>query len=248
MLDSVEFQSFRDFNVLISTQSSPSLIDLPSYSFDLTIIDNSSLGGFIPDNFNALLDNASGSWIKIMFADDYFISCSDLSNIVQAISFGQSSWYVTCSLNKYSPLSLYTALIKPFFSRFLLDINTIGSPSSLVLCNSDQLPRMDLNSWMLLDCDYYLSLYNIFGLPSVIDNVFVVNEIHVGQFSSLRRSKDHRVINKLKSEYEYLLSKNSYKTLPSLLKFLFKLYVFMRRKFDLFIYFFIHRPSFPEAR
>ena len=235
LLDSIDLQTFRDFDVVISTQSSPSLLSIPVYSFSLTVVDNSTVKGFIPENFNSLLDHATGSWIKIMYSDDYFSSINDLFYISNVIRSTASSWCITCSLNKRSHSFFYSNAVRPFYCRFLLDVNTIGSPSCLVLRNSSvRLPRMDSQSWMLLDCDYYISLFKLYGYPKVINNVFVVNELHNAQFSSLRRSRNSEVIHKLSSEYLYLCRKNDYLPISPLFKLLLRLFVLVRRKIDLF--------------
>ena len=232
LLDSIDLQTFRDFDVVISTQSSPSLLSIPVYSFSLTVVDNSTVKGFIPENFNSLLTMrlVLGS---IMFSDDYFSSINDphISNVFVLPLL----LCITCSLNKRSHSFFYSNAVRPFYCRFLLDVNTIGSPSCLVLRNSSvRLPRMDSQSWMLLDCDYYISLFKLYGYPKVINNVFVVNELHNAQFSSLRRSRNSEVIHKLSSEYLYLCRKNDYLPISPLFKLLLRLFVLVRRKIDLF--------------
>lgn len=91
-----------------------------------------------------------------------------------------------------------------------MEVNTIGSPSAIVLRNSKKI-LFDKKSWMRLDVDYYLSLFKKLGKPLYINDVFIVNEIHKNQFSALLLNKDKYIKNKLKNEFEYLFNKHKYK-------------------------------------
>ena len=66
LLDSIDLQTFRDFDVVISTQSSPSLLSIPVYSSSLTVVDNSTVKGFIPENL-ILLDHRLVLGSKLCF-------------------------------------------------------------------------------------------------------------------------------------------------------------------------------------
>ena len=75
-----------------------------------------------------------------------------------------------------------------FYNKNILEVNTIGSPSSLVIRNENPI-LFDQKTWMRLDVDYYQTLYEKFGKALKIKNVFIVNEIHSEQFSNLMINK-----------------------------------------------------------
>ena len=115
-----------------------------------------------------------------------------------------------------------------------MEVNTIGSPSAIVLKNTKKI-LFDKNLWMRLDVDYYFSLFKKLGKPLYIRNVFIVNEIHKKQFSSLMLNKDKTTKIKLKEELEYLRYKHNYK--KEFLKFIFlRLFIKLDRLILSFLY------------
>ena len=74
---------------------------------------------------------------------------------------------------------------------------------------------------MRLDVEYYYSMFQI-GKPSFIPDVFMVNEIHEGQFSSIMINKNNYVKNRLIKELDYISNKHNYKKLKFIKKFLFR--------------------------
>ena len=82
---------------------------------------------------------------------------------------------------------------------------------------------------MRLDVDFYYSLYEKFGKPQYIKNVFIVNEIHKKQFSSLMVNKDKTTKIKIKEELEYLRYKHKYKKKSFLSLFFIRLFIKLDR-------------------
>ncbi|KGG00339.1 Glycosyl transferase [Prochlorococcus marinus str. MIT 9314] len=169
-----------------------------------------NIGGFIQGNINNAIQNCSGKWIKILFSDDFFFDQYSLTNLNLQLNSNDKMWAVMNSLHfNHDSKKIYKPLI-PYFQKNILEVNTIGSPSAIVLRNSKKI-LFDKKSWMRLDVDYYLSLFKKLGKPLYINDVFIVNEIHKNQFSALLLNKDKYIKNKLKNEFEYLFNKHKYK-------------------------------------
>ncbi len=246
-VNSIKIQSFRNYEIIISTQNK--FHNLKSYelfnSSFIKLVDASLVDGFIQGNLNNAFKFCEGEWIKILFSDDYFFNKNDLQKIYSSVKIGARHWYVTNSLhyNKFSD-KLYKPII-PFFHQNILELNTIGSPSAITIKNVKPV-LFDKNTWMRLDVDYYYSLFLRYGKPCYIPNVFIVNEIHENQFSSLMINKTNVVNQKLNDELIYLKNKYNYKILKPTLKFIFRSLIKFERIILSFLFFvFEHRSNIP---
>ena len=87
-LHSIEQQDFRDFEVVITDDSTTDdiekFIDSTSFSFTLLYRRNHQLIG-TPRNWTAGLDLATGDWIKILHDDDWLFDRDSLQLFVNAI-------------------------------------------------------------------------------------------------------------------------------------------------------------------
>lgn len=243
-INSIEIQSFRNYEIIISIQNE--FLNLKSSklfnrSF-IKLIDASLIDGFIQGNLNNAFKFCKGKWIKILFSDDYFLNRNDLQQIYNCLKTGGSNWYVTNSLhfNKISN-KLYKPII-PFFQNKILELNTIGSPSAIAIKNFNPV-LFDVNTWMRLDVEYYFSLYLMYGKPGYIPNVFIVNEIHKNQFSSLMINKTNAVNQKLNDELTYIENKHNYKKLKPIKKFIFRLLIKFERTILSFLFFIFRKKS-----
>ena len=229
-INSINSQTFKNYEVIISTQNIFNrLKDDPFFNNKkINIINSEKIGGFIQGNINNAIQNCSGKWIKILFSDDFFFDKNSLFNINFQLKSNYKKWAVMNSLH-YDQASqkIHKPLI-PFFQENILEINTIGSPSAIVLRNNKNI-LFDKKSWMRLDVDYYFSLFKKLGKPLYIKNVFIVNEIHKKQFSSLLVNKDKYTKIRLKEELEYLRKKHKYKKKSFLLLFVLRLFIKLDR-------------------
>ena len=214
-IQSIIDQTFLDYEIIISSQNYYGELkknQLLKSEF-IKLIDAKLVGGFIQGNVNNAFKFCSGKWIKILFSDDYFYSKEDLNNIYKFISTKNTKeiyWCLTNSLHFKENSSEIINPIIPYYQKRILEINTIGSPSALVIKNKDPL-FFDKKTWMRLDVDYYYSLFLKYGKPYYISNVFVVNERHQNQFSSLMKKKNNIIKEKLKIELDYLYKKYNLK-------------------------------------
>ena len=229
-INSINSQTFKNYEVIISTQNIFNrLKDDPFFNNKkINIINSEKIGGFIQGNINNAMQNCSGKWIKILFSDDFFFDQYSLINLNLQLNSNEKMWAVMNSLHFDQDLQkIYKPLI-PYFQKNILEVNTIGSPSAIVLRNNKKI-LFDKKSWMRLDVDYYLSLFKIFGKPKYINDVFIVNEIHKKQFSALLLNKDKSTKNKLNKELEYLLDKHKYKKKDAIGLFFLRLFIKLDR-------------------
>ena len=167
LLDSIDLQNFRDFEVVMSDDSPDdavrNLTATYENSFSITYIKHSpSLG--TPENWNAAMKAAKGQWIKIMHDDDWFTDGDALKKFHQAIvahpnidfffsAFrnveleGGQSYEVRCSwwdlfILKRSPLHLFKKVY-------------IGNPSCTMIRNK-HIPLYDNRMKFVVDFEYYI--------------------------------------------------------------------------------------------
>lgn len=155
-LDSIRSQTFQDFEIVITEK------------------------GKMAENTNAAIKESNGELIKILFMDDYLAHKDSLKEIVDNF---KSGWLVTGC--KHDDGKSIGSPHLPVWNDYMHKANnTIGSPSILTIENDNPLLFDESMSWTL-DCDYYIRLYNRYGLPTFL-NTYNVN-IGVGdhQMSAL---------------------------------------------------------------
>jgi len=236
-INSINNQNFNSYDILISTQNIFSRLKNDPFFNDkiISLYNAEKIGGFIQGNINYAIQKCTGKWIKILFSDDFFFDKNTLFNINFQLKANNKKWAVMNSLHfDQASQKIYKPFI-PFFQENILEVNTIGSPSAIVLKNNKKI-LFDKKSWMRLDVDYYFSLFKKLGKPLYIRNVFIVNEIHKKQFSSLMLNKDKTTKIKLKEELEYLRYKHNYKKKSFLSLFFLRLFIKLDRLILSFLY------------
>jgi hypothetical protein len=144
--------------------------------------------GRMAENTNAGIKRARGELIKILYLDDMLAHENALQNIVDNF---KGEWMITgCDTNPH-----------PYWTDDLhTGNNKLGSPSVLTVRNNNPMLFDETMSW-LLDCDLYKRMYDIYGEPTILDEVNVI--IGIG---------DHQMTHKLtneekQSEHEYMYNK-----------------------------------------
>jgi glycosyltransferase involved in cell wall biosynthesis len=170
LLDSIQHQSFRDFEVIITDDSPGSEVEEVAENFKsfFTIRYYKNLKPLgTPENWNQAIRYASGKWIKMMHQDDWFASDQALetfyqfTNDDQGISFFFSAFanidaesgkkeLVNCSswqlfLLRISPLYLFKKVY-------------VGNPSCTLIRN-DQKSFYDNRLKFVVDFEYYIRCF-----------------------------------------------------------------------------------------
>lgn len=187
LLTSLKEQTFTDFEIIISDHSKDNKIEDLSRTFpDLNVvyIKNSCNRGNSPANLNTGLRYAKGEIIKVMFQDDFFIDKYALSMIDKSFKETSRKWLVNGSCITEDSKNFTNHKIPEWTNELLEGKNSIGSPSVLSFVNENIL-FFDEELVMLMDCDYYYSLYKRYGLPCILENCIVANTSHLHQISKM---------------------------------------------------------------
>lgn len=208
-INSIKIQNFNSYEVILSVQNYYDEINNDPFFNTIKILDARNIGGFIQGNINNGIKFAKAQWLIFLFADDYLFSPNFLETIFQHIN-STTKWGITGSFCTFNQGKTVGSPLPLIFHKNILSINTVGSPSGIFIKNEKPV-LFDVNSWMKLDVDYYLTLYKLHGKPLLIKNIFVVNEIHKDQFSYLLKKSDKTTISRLKEEDKYLMKKHNYK-------------------------------------
>jgi glycosyltransferase involved in cell wall biosynthesis len=206
LLTTIRNQTIKDYEVIISDHSIDSEIKSILNNFnDLNIIytKNEISRGNSPANLNNGLRLAKGDIIKIMFQDDFFINNNALEIIQNHFEKNSCSWVVNGCCHTTDGINYNRYMVPHWNDRILDGVNTISSPSVLSFINQDIL-FFDEELTMLMDCDYYHSLYIRYGLPLIIEDYLITNRLHKHQISNMYNKNLKDEINIVKNKnYEF---------------------------------------------
>ena len=167
LLLSIEAQSFRDFEVIISDDSNDDsvlqLIQDFNDKFPIQYFKNQKALG-TPANWNFAITKAKGEWIKLMHDDDWFSSENSLEKFVKYTNEGNKfifSAYANCIENTNKKQ-------KVFFPDYgenrivnypvtLFAQNIIGPPSVTMVHRSIAEQYDELMKWRV-DLDFYIRI------------------------------------------------------------------------------------------
>jgi glycosyltransferase involved in cell wall biosynthesis len=186
-LDSIEIQTFRDYEIVITED------------------------GKMAENTNSAISKAKGEIIKILFMDDFFAHEKALENIVNSFEGG---WLATGCVHARNDGITYNPHFPSYNHAMHTGINSIGSPSVVAFENwnykpskskspSASIPIFDTALSYLLDCDLYKRLYERYGEPTLLNDMSVVICIHGNQTSNVLTDAEKQ------EEFEYMKQKYS---------------------------------------
>ncbi len=199
LLDSISFQSFKDFEVIVTDDSPGSDVQelcIPYKSkFPLSHFRNDQPLG-TPENWNEAIRKASGQWIKLMHDDDWFSGADSLQTFADTI---KANPQVSFIFSAYSKIYLDEAKREDVFISFfryrllkknpvtLLSTNIIGPPSVVLHLNDKKFVYDKKLKW-LVDIDFYIR-YLKTGNPVYINRAI----INVGMSSQQVTKETFRV-------------------------------------------------------
>lgn len=204
LFDTINTQTYRNFNVVISDHSVNSdiqiLCDEYKHKFEIVYIKNNLNLGNGPYNTNNAIKNSDGDIIKIMFQDDFFVTNTALEKIVQSFISKNSNWVVNGCNHTNDGVTFDREMIPHWNDLIYSGFNTISSPSVLsfkknVNCFFDE------NLVMLMDCEMYYQLYLKYGEPIIVSDILISNRIHKNQISSLYNNNIHEEISYIKNKH-----------------------------------------------
>ena len=182
LLDTLEQQTFQDFEVVVSDQSkNDKLMNVcQEYDFDFTYI---KYEGSVPcENINTAVDNCEGRIIKMMFSDDIFMRKDALERIKYEYDTCLCKWAFSGVAN-WDGDQYFDEKLPEWREKTLEGNNHLSSPTVVSFLNECKM-EFDPNLKLLLDVDFYHRMRWKYGLPNIIPEVLVANRDHDDRISS----------------------------------------------------------------
>ena len=196
LLTSIEKQTFKDYEIIISDHSPSSIIKDECENWkNLNIIyyKNETGIGSAAKNLNFAITKAKGEYIKTIFQDDYFHSDNALEEMMKRVE--EYGWGAVGTYHCYEDNT--DNLVRPLSPKYdnptdiLYGVNTVSGPSVIFFKNDDNFFDEDL-CW-LNDVEFYYRLYNKYGNPLLIPEQMVVQRLR-------REGVSNTLQNSIKSE------------------------------------------------
>jgi glycosyltransferase involved in cell wall biosynthesis len=175
LLDSIESQTYRNFEVVVTDDSPDTAVSDLCRSHPLSSLiryykNVKTLG--TPENWNESIRQANGGWIKLMHDDDWFLDQDALKAFVIAVEENPGlsfifSEYSNVFLDRAGSTDIMVHMTREWQQRLerdpktLLSSNRIGPPSVVLHKNGRDI-FYDSNLKWLVDIDFYIRfLHNI---------------------------------------------------------------------------------------
>jgi glycosyltransferase involved in cell wall biosynthesis len=186
LLISIEEQSFKDYEVIISDDSDDSSIENVvnfKWSFKIYYSKNEiALGS--PENWNNAISKAKGKWVKIMHHDDYFYQEDALKIMHDEIQKNLQIDFFFCSTillnsktkkeSKYLPKEKFIQNLKNEPINLFL-ANVIGAPSATIFRRNIS-ETFDKSLIWLVDIEFYTRIILNYKSFRIKDYLIVTNE------------------------------------------------------------------------
>lgn len=198
----LEKQTFKDFEVVISDHANDGSINnlCEAWKNRLRIrYFKDSKRGNSSANINNAIRNAKGLIVKILFQDDFVYEEDALQRIFD-VHFQGSIWCATGCLHTTDGINMERPFMPRYHEEIYLGENTISSPSVISFVR-ERGTWFDEELVWLMDCDFYKSMRDKNGMPSIIKDALIVNRIWGENYTNL--IEDSRK----KAEYEYTKKK-----------------------------------------
>lgn len=201
LLKSIQAQTFRDFEVIVSDDSRGSevenVVKLEDWGFEISYFRNNVAKGS-PGNWNHAISKARGSWIKLMHHDDWFEYPNSLEQFVNAINNQPNEKFFFCGTWIFDTQKKNKYIYKPSKLRFefisekpaeLFHANVIGAPTT-TLIHTDIQELYDENLIWLVDIEYYSRLICKYGVAKISEALIATSAEQPDQLtSSLKDNK-----------------------------------------------------------
>jgi len=168
LLDSIQLQTFQDFEVIITDDSPDESIDdfikQANYPFEIRYFKNFPAAGS-PENWNISIRHAIGKWIKIMHDDDWFSDENSLNEFYTHslkandvfIFSGFENVYFEKGTSKIYAIKFYELLLLKLSPLSIYRKNYIGHPSTTLIKNNRS-KWFDKKLKWVVDFEFYIRL------------------------------------------------------------------------------------------
>jgi glycosyltransferase involved in cell wall biosynthesis len=205
-LKSIELQSFKDYEVIISDHSTDDVVQnyLQNWNLPIKYFKNERMRGNSSVNMNDGIRKSNNDIIKIMHMDDWFCNSNALKLIHEAtLNEPHKKWGGVGFNHFYQEKNVISRYIMPHINN---DIRTLlGCPSvSFFINNKKNLDLFDENLIIINDSDMHFRLGKKYGDPILINEYCVTIRMHDLQVSNHVSNEKHE------KEIEYYRKKNFY--------------------------------------
>lgn len=177
-LESIEAQTYDDYEVVISDHSTDdtilSALTSRQWKFPFTYTPCDRGRGKISPNLNNAISKCTGQYVKVLFQDDFLISPHSLGLIASALTLNRSVWSMTHFLHTNDGKSFYNYYTPKFTNDIWTGNNLMGCPSGLTFRRKYDV-KFDESLNMLMDVDYYYRMWCEFGLPHIVEEPTYAN-------------------------------------------------------------------------
>lgn len=216
LLESIEQQSYKDYEVIITDDSDTDDIrKLAEEKLQVQYYKNEKRLGATA-NWNAAIAKSSGAYIKIMHHDDWFTDADSLGSFVELLDKNPSAAFAFSGSRQVEEDKSYNRfiseadaqLIEADFRNLYLG-NTIGAPSAVMVRRSavtdGKQPDVvyDEKLTWLVDMEYYMHILQ--RNPHFVYTRKPLISIGVGKEQLTERCRDDRELNAF--EYGYIYDK-----------------------------------------
>jgi hypothetical protein len=209
LLNTIENQTYKNFEVIISDQSKNNVIEKECENWpnlNIKYYKNSFGIGSAAKNLNFAISKSNFEIIKPIFQDDFLFSENSLKYIIDNISEESWGFVGTHHCNENNVDVLFNP-ISPRWDdpvRILSGINTVSGPSVMFFKNDDNYFDEDL-CW-INDVEFYYRLFKKYGNPLLLSRQEIVQRIRTSSVSNTLNDK-------IKNEEEkYVLGKHNINT------------------------------------
>lgn len=197
LLRTIEIQSFKDVEVVVSDHSNDNSIKEKCDEFsNLNIVyyKHNEMRGNSPANLNKAISLCSGEIVKLMFQDDFFYDDEALEKIYYNLSGDLNKSWLLCGTNHTQDHghNFFWDLYPRFNDNLLDGVNTISSPSVVAFKRNVDV-KFDESIIYLMDVDFYYNMRKNYGDPIYYDDVLVTNRIHPESISSKLENKEQYI-------------------------------------------------------
>lgn len=196
-------QTFTDFEVVIADHSINNDIErLCDSEKDLTIryFRNVDGRGNPAINTQFSVQHSQGEIVKLICQDDFLYNENSLQTISDCFT-KEVSWLATGYFHTNDRINWFNYHC-PSFREDIHIYNTLGTPSCIAVRNSKMIPNFDPTLDYYYDADWYKKLFRVFGKPTCIETVTVVNYLWSHSVTS------KMTIQKMEQELAYVTRKH----------------------------------------
>ncbi len=182
-LSHLMYQTFKDFDVVISDQSESDnlkiICDTFSHVLDIKYIKNTSNKKNAANNVNNAVKHATGEIIKLLYMDDYFVDQDALLKISNAFDNNpDGKWFISGFTHSNEDRTQFFDTRHPWYeNKYVNGDNTTGNPSNYAVRNNCALEMDDDLLW-IVDGEYFYRSYFYHGDPIKLDDVLVCFREH----------------------------------------------------------------------